>query len=480
MNRRWNLRSLKSNSMSDIVNPLWLLLTIGGVALVYGIILANWRRGLTGLVLCLPFAGLATVWTYPAPPIVLLAKDLFIVVPTYLSFSFWFWRSNRKRKSLLPRSFSFVPLSSLVVLLTLHLVNPSLANTAVGLIGLKVWLFYVPLCVLAYHFINSGNDLISLLKVMAAVGTIPSIIGLLQAVLVYSGNPEIAYSLYGSAADIVTQGYARFEGAGGQGMVRIASTFSFPMQYFSFLITLLPVYYSLWRITHQTLYFWTLSITIVAATLSGVRSAFVLIPAYFLIVLFLEGNLRHVGKPLAVIAVILPLSFISLVWLLGSSTGVLTGFIGNLIAFYTGTEQSSVMGELSRAFKATWLGMGTGMGTGPARYATLLSDGFVDSDLLGTESFYAKCILEIGIPGLLLVLLIFGRVLLQGYSGFLHLKSTPLKPVAASLLSTMIVICVYLVKGSFIDYDPLNIYFWIFAGIIMKLPTFRWNSGAYE
>jgi hypothetical protein len=450
---------------SDIA--FWSLVAVAVFA--YGIVLARWQRGIIGLILYLPFAGLATVWSYPAPPIVLLAKDLFLVVPTYLSFSFWFWKS--RRGSLLPKSFSFAPLVGLVFLLILHLANPSLTNPVVGLIGLKVWLFYVPLCVLTYHLVDSSGDLISLFKVMAAVGSIPAIVGLVQAVLVYSGNEELAYGLYGSAAGIVTQGYARFEGAGGQGLVRVASTFSFPMQYLSFLITLLPVNYSLWRTTRRTLYLWTLSITVVAAILSGLRSAFVLIPAYFLLILLFEGNLRRLVKPLAVFAILLPFAFISLVWLLGSSTETLTGFIRDVVAIYAGTDEGSMIGELRRASEATWFGMGTGMGTGPARYATLVSDAFADSDLISIESFYAKCILEIGIPGLVVVLLIFGKVVLRGYAGFLHLRFTFFHPVAASLLSTMLLICVYLFKGSFIDYDPLNVYFWIFAGILMKLPT---------
>jgi hypothetical protein len=159
------------------------------------------------------------------------------------------------------------------------------------------------------------------------------------------------------------------------------------------------------------------------------------------------------------------------VWLLGSSTETLTGFIRDVVAIYAGTDEGSMIGELRRASEATWFGMGTGMGTGPARYATLVSDAFADSDLISIESFYAKCILEIGIPGLVVVLLIFGKVVLRGYAGFLHLRFTFFHPVAASLLSTMLLICVYLFKGSFIDYDPLNVYFWIFAGILMKLPT---------
>jgi len=300
-----------------------------------------------------------------------------------------------------------------------------------------------------------------------------------QAVLVYSGNEDLVYGLYGSAAGLVTQGYARFEGAGGQGLVRIASTFSFPMQYLCFLITLLPVYYSLWRITGRTVYVWALSITVVAATLSGLRSAFVLLPAYFLLILTFEGNIQRLAKPLAVIAILLPFAFISLVWLLGSSTDTLTGFIRDVVATYAGTDEGIVISEFRRVSEATWFGVGTGMSTGPARYATLVTDATLDSDLMGIESFYAKCMLEIGIPGLVLVLLIFVKIVLRGYAGFLHLRSTILRPVAASLLSTILLICVYLLKGSFIDYDPLNVYFWIFAGILMKLPTLS-PADAYE
>ena len=30
---------------------------------------------------------------------------------------------------------------------------------------------------------------------------------------------------------------------------------------------------------------------------------------------------------------------------------------------------------------------------------------------------------------------------------------------------------VYGIKGQYMDFDPINVYFWLFAGILMKLPA---------
>jgi len=64
-------------------------------------------------------------------------------------------------------SFPGAPVGLLAVLAGLIIIqffNPQLINWLVGLIGLKVWLFYIPLYFLGYHLIDSSDELMRMAK----------------------------------------------------------------------------------------------------------------------------------------------------------------------------------------------------------------------------------------------------------------------------------------------------------------------------
>lgn len=116
------------------------------------------------------------------------------------------------------------------------------------------------------------------------------------------------------------------------------------------------------------------------------------------------------------------------------------------------------------------------MATGPARYASVLageSSGAGSAAIEDIEAFYGKAVVEIGLPGLGLVAILFGWILISSYKSMRQISDGDLRGVGVGLLALLIIVGLYMVKGSFLDYDPLNVYFWLFAGILMKLPKLQ-------
>jgi hypothetical protein len=449
---------------------LRLFIGAAGALALYGFIAKRWRRGIYGLILFLPFAGIPSILLYPAPPIITQIKDLVFVIPTYIGFALWRHTHRGRYRILFPGAPTAL-ICVFALMAAIQLMNPALVNPLVGVIGLKVRLFYIPLFYIGYQLIDSQARLFSLARMMVIIAMVPAIVGLVQAVLVYSGHPDLAYQPYGAAARSVTQNFSRIGVTEEVGHFRVPSTFTFVTQYWTFLFAMMPVSYAmLARATyerHSTRGWYTvaLGVIVVAALACGARAAFLLMPALFAISAILEGKWQRVWKPLVAVSA----GFVGLAGLMGLSTGRLASYAGEVIGYYASSE--GLLSELIQAFSLTWLGQGPGMSTGPARFA--FPRDATGTGLVGFEGFYALVVTEYGIVGLMLVVLLFSTILMTGYRRMKALSDPVLRPFASGFLAFLGIMVVYLFKGSFIDYDSLNVYFWLYAGMLMKLPALQ-------
>jgi hypothetical protein len=446
----------------------WIPLVVFAALVIWGAILSNWKAGIYGLIGYLPFAGIPTILLYPAPTITLLVKDFLFVIPTYLSFIIWYARKSNKT----PLFFPGAPVrlfAALAGILCIHLFNPKLTHLLVGLVGLKVWLLYIPLYFLGYHLIDSKERLFQIARVILFIGMIPVAIGLLEAFLIYAGRHDVVYSFYGPAARAVTMEFWGNVVGTGQSFVKISSTFTFATQYWTFLLAMFPISYALWmksKLKGQQRNLWYLvflGLIALAGISSGSRAAFVLTPCYYLLVVVLGRNWAQSWKP----AVMFAGALIIMATLLDTTLNDLFGYTRDVSIFYA-SKEGGIFLEHSRVLEVTRIGLGPGMSTGPARYAVDLLG--LTSGFVGFEGFYAKTIVEIGVPGLIIVVALFTSLLIAGYRTFGRLHDRALRAFGAGILAFLFLEVVYLVKGAFLDIDPLNVYFWLFAGILMKLP----------
>jgi hypothetical protein len=360
---------------------------------------------------------------------------------------------------------------------TVQALNPALPNKLVGLIGLKVWLLYIPLYFIGYHLVTDRESLRRVLKVVSLAAIVPAAVGLVEAVLIYGGRAGLVYSLYGNAASAATQEFAHMEYAGGGVSRRIPSTFSFVTQYYTFLAAMIAVTYAWWqgflvgtRHARRGAALWALMLA--AAFLCGARGAFFFVPLLVLLTLLIERGLARIAsfRMLAPIAI-----FACAVALFGAKgTSVVTATFDTARLEF----QNVFVDGFRSAFNLTWLGLGTGADTNATRYAFSTQNQFTAVHGTWYESWYVKAALELGIVGLVIVVCLIATLIVRGLRAHRDLRDRRLRAVSAAILAYLIWNAVYGVKGQYIDLDPTNVYFWLLAGVAAKLVTIERREAA--
>lgn len=442
-----------------------LLVALAGVAMVAGI--SDWKRSFYGLILYLPFAGLPVIALYPATGPPNLIKDVVFVIPAYLGFLAYMQSSRR------PIAYAGAPVIAIVLLSTLVVLqafNPSLPNTLVGLIGVKIWLLYIPMLFLGYHAIASKDELYKLLRWMSYAAVIPAAIGIFEAVLIYGGQAGRVFSWYGDAAAAVTQGEAflQVDAAGTTYLRRVPSLFSSVTQYANFLTAMTAITYAWWRTDARRSFRRPLGATIwitvvLAAFLSGSRGAFFYVPLLVVAMLLLERGLRD-----------FPLARLAAPALLVAAAAAIIGTSALPILSHAREVGSTEVGFVivdgfKKSVETTWFGLGTGVDTIASRYAVSEDDLFQVVGGTWQESWYVKAVLELGIVSLFLIALLFGRLIRDGLRRHKAIRDPQLKVVSAAILAFLMVYVLAAFRSQSLDVDPVNVYFWLFAGVLAKI-----------
>ncbi len=453
--------ALCSVSLGFLAGSRYLLFIPALVAFIAALVLGihNWRWAVYGLLLYLPFSGILIVLTYPKTAAAVLVKDFLFVIPAYVGFLLM----AKRRGWTFPGTAIPFFLGAFALLVVVQSFNPQLKTPLVPLIGIKVWLLYIPLLFLGYQLVETKTDLTRVLWLMTLVAVVPATIGIVEALLLYSGQAGAVYSRYGEAAAASTQNFFREQYAGGGSLVRIPSTFSFVFQYFLFTASMVAVTYAWWRLSHRRFGVLIWALVLFGAFTSGARGAFIMVPLLVLLIALLEGRAaRAIGSGLLVGAGLLA----ALLVLGADPATVLSHAVETGI---TDVRAALAVGE-GQALPLTTFGSGTGSATGAAgRYA--FSDQLDVQTGPIAESWWVKVVFEEGLPGLLIILSLFGWILARTCLANWRFKDPGLRACSAALLSFLIWNLLYLVKGFYIDLDPINVYFWLFAGILLRLPS---------
>lgn len=452
---------------ADAGAPLYLVAAlIVAAAFLRGAL--NWRWSVYALVLYIPVSGLPIIALYPHTQVPVLAKDFLFVIPCYVGFIGE--AIVRRRRA----SFSGAPtimLIALALLVLIQAMNPDVPHLLVALIGAKVYLLYLPLIYVGYQMVQSREDLWRLLSLIAIPAAIPCAVGLVEAVLIYGGHGSTVYSWYGPAASAATQKFFTYSlGTPGASLSRIPSTFSFVAQYYLYTIAMIAVVYA-WlrgplRNRERQRWGWALLVLVsTASLLSGSRGAFFFVPGMLILILLLD---RVGGIRLLVAALAMVLAFAVALTLIGAQLGpTLTS-----ISSDAGSNGGLIFSWVPRALHLTLTGLGTGLDTGASRYAYPGQNATVAFQSIGgvwLETWWVKIMVEIGLPGLAVVLGLLAQVVGGGFRRHLRLEDPQLRSVSAALLAVLIWNIVYSAKGQNMDFDPMDVYFWLFAGVLARV-----------
>ncbi len=440
---------------------IWTAIIGAPVALVVWLaVLMNWRRGLSMLLAFVPFAGVVALAMSPNK-MGLLVKDLVFVAPLYLAALPYCLRS---------RSAAPIPRAVLGVLLLLAAMvlvqsfNPNLRNLAMAAIGVKVWLFYPPLLLVAAAAVARGTELVRLLRLVVVVSVIPCGLGLVQFVLSTTMGYQTAMeAMYGSLAGAVTQNFSGFKM--GAVLFRIPSTFTFVAQFAGFTLAMVVACYASMRCDPSPSWRgfarFALTLVITAGLLSGSRGNFLFIPLLLGLIYVIDG--RITGGLAGM--VVFPTFVLGVMSIAGLDPMAVFGQTSQLLGNY---GAGLVLPDLMTTLADYPLGQGTGSNTGAARHALAATAARGPTMY---EGYYAKAIVEMGWPGLLAIVALFGTLILGGLRTHMTLRDPALRSCSAAFVAFIVLMALNSFKGWQMDLDPVNVYFWIFAGLLFKLPA---------
>lgn len=86
-----------------------------------------------------------------------------------------------------------------------------------------------------------------------------------------------------------------------------------------------------------------------------------------------------------------------------------------------------------------------------------------------TDNFWVLLAVDLGIPGVIFMTIIVVVLMFHGSISLFTIKNTEIKEVQWAIMSSMFAICLGFFGSDGIVYNPDGGFFWIFAGIMMKL-----------
>lgn len=442
-----------------VAAPSGLVYLALGAACIGSVLLAMQPRlALNVLLVALPFAAVPGILLQQTGWPTLL-KDAFIVLPLYVGIlASGALAAFRHIPKPLPQL-----LLALIALVLVMSIQPLLTTPLVALVGLKTWLWYVPMIIVPFVCVRDWADCWRIMRLMVLIAPIPGILAIVEAVLIYGGHQSTVYAWYGSLASDVTQNFATVNVSSSLLVQRIPSTFDFPSQFFGFSLAMLPLCICAaivapvrrWQVIGAI----AALIVAIGGVFSGARSFLTLLPLDLILILLLVNQWR------AQLVALSALSLLALV-ILGTSLdlGGIASFMTNLASFYL---VDTTVREFGNVWAATaGLGMGIGTQTGASRYVL----GANSTVGIGIEGWYAKVLFEVGAIGLIVVLAVWSALI-----GTMWAVRRSVEPTAQTIVSLVLVLIistmVNLIKGPYIDLDPLNVYFWFMAGLALRLGT---------
>ena len=447
---------------------------VGGFAATL-ILLSSFKypeKALYGFLIYLPLGGSITYAIGGGDnPVLQLAKDAFYV-PAVISLY-----QTCKAKNLpfvLPVNLK-TPLMLLLgyCLLVLFFVN-GLQQFAtktekpflMGILGLKVFLGYVPLIACAYYLLKTKRDFYFLMRVITSLVVICCSLGFLQYMFLKTGRCE----------GTVGTGSALFKASiesrclvGGsllyspeQGVIRLPGTFVAPWQWGWYLIASAFTSFAtafcdrkwIWRIIGMV----AMALNFLMAVLSGQRIALIIVPIASIMLLFVTGQVANLKRFLPIVIV---LGF-AVVGAMAAFPDIVKERIDSFSSRWEASPPTDfIAGQFEFVGDAVGiLGRGLGRATNSAR-------AFGETKLI--ETYYPKVLYELGPIGVLLLLAVVTTLTIATFKAYRKVKDNNLRGSGAALWGFVLFIS-YNTYYYPLDVDPVAVYYWFMAGVILKLP----------
>jgi hypothetical protein len=445
-------------------------------------ILNDWRKGLYFFLTWLLFEDFARKYLGNNMAIY-FAKD-FLLLIVYLSF---FMAYRRKEVTRFRPPF-LMPLLLFVWFGVIQVFNPGSVHIVYGLLGLKVYFYYVPLMFVGYALVNSEAELRRFFFVSLTLATIIGALGIAQAILGHTFlNPATPSEELRELSTLY-----RTSPLSGLSFYRPTSVFVSTGRFGDFLLVSwlmifgLSGYLLLRHKRGRTFIFCALSLTAVAIALCSSRGI-----VLWAIGSALTGVLAFVwGAPWRQREVIRVLRTVQRA-ALGIALGiVLLLFLSpeallSRVAFYTETlSPSSSASQLQDrtwdypvrnflgAFGERWQ-YGYGIGTAALGTQYVAKYFHTNPARVGVESGFGTLVVEMGIGGLLLWFVMSFAIIFSAWRVVKQLRGSPWFPIAFMIFWYAGVLLIPMTFAGIQPYEDfvMNAYLWLLLGILFRLPT---------
>jgi hypothetical protein len=484
----WGLVMLAAYELAELIlrddmySIIYLGMTIAGAVCIVTI-LNDWRKGVYLFLAWILFEDLVRKYL-GNNMVIYFAKDCLAIL-VYLSF--FKARRNNRDEQFRPRF--LVPLLCFLFIGVLQVFNPSSTSIFYGLMGMKLYFFYVPLLYVGYYFIDSERRLRSFFAFNSILILLIVCLGVAQAILGHTFlNPTIIQE---DIRELSTT--YRIAPISGLIAYRPTSVFVSAGRFQNFLIVswILTLGYGgflLLRSRKGRLIAFTCIGVVAAGTLMTASRGVLLWNLLGTLIIaagFLWGAPWRNREGLRVIRTIQRTVLfvgIAIAFLMALSPEQLS----SRLAIYSETLNPSSpaselvsrsrdypMQNLLLAFEYPLWPYGYGIGTtslGVQYVARIMKAAPMR---IGVENGYGQLILELGIVGLILWIVLASAICVSAWTVIKNLKGSPYFPIVFAIFWYAFLLLIPLSYFGFISYQDfvMNAYFWLLLGILFRLET---------
>jgi hypothetical protein len=456
------------------------LCAVGGAIVVA--ILSSWRNGVYYFLSWLLFEDFARKFLGNNMAIY-FAKD-FLVLVVYISF----FAAFRRKKVPFFRPPFLVPLLIFIWFGGMQVFNPASTSIWYGLMGFKIFFYYVPLIFIGYALLNSEAELRRFFTVNLILTLVIISLGIAQSILGASFlNPAV------QAEDLRLAGGLYRVSESGAIAYRPNSVFVSAGRYVNFTLVAWMVvlgfggYLLLRDKRGRALAFIGIPVTAAGVFLTASRGSFLwgIINALVTSVAFIWGAPWRKGEALRVFRSIQRVA-------LGIGLGMVLLFyaypdalLSRLDIYEETLMPNRPTSELTHrgwtypvqnflgAFDYERWPYGYGIGTTAlggqyvARFFNVKPVG------AGVESGFGTLVVEMGIMGLILWLVMSAAILFSAWRVVKKLKGSPWFPLGFVIFWYAFVLLIPATFGGMVAYEDflLNAYLWLLLGVLFRLPT---------
>jgi len=467
---------------NDMEGLAYVALLGAGAAIVVAI-LNNWRNGVYFLLAWLLFEDLARKFLGNNMAIY-FAKDFFVLL-VYISF----FAAYRRKEATFFRPPFLIPVLIFVWFGFMQIFNPASTSIWYGLMGFKIFFYYVPLVFIGYGLLNSEEELRRFFKVNLILALVVIALGIAQSILGPTFlNPAI------QAEDLrFGSSLYRVSPITGAVAYRPNGVFVSAGRYANFILVawLLVLGFSGYLLLRQKhgrlLAFIAIPVAAAGSFLTASRGSLVwgLINAAVTSVAFLwgapwkEGEVLRTMRSIQRVAVGIALGMVLLFYLYPDA------LLSRLAIYQETLDPNSPASEVANrgwtypvqnfmaAFTYERWPYGYGIGTTALGGQYVARFFHATPPVVGVESGFGTLIVEMGIGGLILWIGMAVAIVLAAWRIVKKLKGSPWFPLGFVIFWYVFFMLLPAAFGSMVVYEDflLNAYFWLMLGLLFRLPT---------